>query len=292
MDVHALEYLLLIAETGNLSEAAEKAHVSQPAMTQCLAKLEREAGWPLFNRVNRHLVPTRAGQIYLQAAREMVRIKEDTYQRIDQLRLQQDHLRITASASICHILEECFLPELRKKFPQLSVDLMVTTTRTAKQYLLNGLADLSFLCAVKPGSLLKYIPLQHQTLCLAVPQNMVTSEIRTGGLCACAHLPFLLPDSQQFGRDLVDSILRQERLFPISFYTAASWDDLSKMADSGYGAAILPERSAAHLEHCSVFPLRNAPSFDFVCAVPRYAEPSEACLELIRLAQEGFETFE
>ena len=33
MDVHALEYLLLIAETGSLSEAAEKAHLSQPAMT-------------------------------------------------------------------------------------------------------------------------------------------------------------------------------------------------------------------------------------------------------------------
>ena len=83
MDVHALEYLLLIAETGSLSEAAEKAHLSQPAMTQCLAKLEREAGWPLFNRVNRKLVPTRAGQIYLKGAREMVQIKEETYQSIE-----------------------------------------------------------------------------------------------------------------------------------------------------------------------------------------------------------------
>ena len=91
MDVHALEYLLLIAETGSLSEAAEKAHLSQPAMTQCLAKLEREAGWPLFNRVNRKLVPTRAGQIYLKGAREMVQIKEETYQSIEQLRRQQGH---------------------------------------------------------------------------------------------------------------------------------------------------------------------------------------------------------
>ena len=153
MDVHALEYLLLIAETGSLSEAAEKAHLSQPAMTQCLAKLEREAGWPLFNRVNRKLVPTRAGQIYLKGAREMVQIKEETYQSIEQLRRQQGQLRVTGSADICHLLEEKLLPKLYLQFPQLKVERMVTTTHTAKQYLTNGLADLSFLCSTTPSAL-------------------------------------------------------------------------------------------------------------------------------------------
>lgn len=193
MDVHALEYLLLIAETGSLSEAAEKAHLSQPAMTQCLAKLEREAGWPLFNRVNRKLVPTRAGQIYLKGAREMVQIKEETYQSIEQLRRQQGQLRVTGSADICHLLEEKLLPKLYLQFPQLKVERMVTTTHTAKQYLTNGLADLSFLCAVKPSSLLEYVPLLHDTLCLAVPESMISAEIRAGGLAACGCLPFVLP---------------------------------------------------------------------------------------------------
>lgn len=199
MDVHALEYLLLIAETGSLSEAAEKAHLSQPAMTQCLAKLEREAGWPLFNRVNRKLVPTRAGQIYLKGAREMVQIKEETYQSIEQLRRQQGQLRVTGSADICYLLEEKLLPKLYLQFPQLKVERMVTTTHTAKQYLTNGLADLSFLCAVKPSSLLEYVPLLHDTLCLAVPESMISAEIRAGGLAACGCLPFVLPDEQQFG---------------------------------------------------------------------------------------------
>ena len=290
MDVHALEYLLLIAETGSLSEAAEKAHLSQPAMTQCLAKLEREAGWPLFNRVNRKLVPTRAGQIYLKGAREMVQIKEETYQSIEQLRRQQGQLRVTGSADICYLLEEKLLPKLYLQFPQLKVERMVTTTHTAKQYLTNGLADLSFLCAVKPSSLLEYVPLLHDTLCLAVPESMISAEIRAGGLAACGCLPFVLPDEQQFGRELVDRLFRREHLYPISLYTAAGWKDLVRLADEGYGAAILPERSAARLGHCEVLPLENAPSFDFVCAVPRYAEPSPACMALIELARKHFAT--
>lgn len=290
MDVHALEYLLLIAETGSLSEAADQAHLSQPAMTQCLAKLEREAGWPLFTRVNRRLVPTRAGQIYLKGAREMVQIRDETYQSIEQLRQKQGNLRVTGSAEICHLLEEKLLPELHQQFPQLKVERMVTTTHTAKQYLTNGLADLSFLCAIKPISLLEYIPLTHETLCLAVPETMVTEEILHGGLAACGCLPFVLPDEQQFGRELVDRLLRREHLYPISLYTADSWNDLARMTDAGYGAALLPRRSADRLEHCRIFALENAPSFDFVCAVPRYAEPSPACQALIRLAQETFAT--
>ena len=66
--------------------------------------------------------------------------------------------------------------------------------------------------------------------------------------------------------------------------------DLVRLADEGYGAAILPERSAARLEHCEVLPLENAPSFDFVCAVPGYAEPSPACMTLIELARKHFAT--
>ena len=105
-----------------------------------------------------------------------------------------------------------------------------------------------------------------------------------GGAVGLRHL------CQQFGRELVDRLFRREHLYPISLYTAAGWKDLVRLADEGYGAAILPERSAARLEHCEVLPLENAPSFDFVCAVPRYAEPSPACMALIELARKHFAT--
>ena len=290
MDVHALEYLLLIAETGSVSAAAEKAHLSQPAMTQCLAKLEQEAGWPLFTRVNRRLVPTRAGRIYLDGAREMVQIKEETYQSIQQLRLRQDSLRITGSADVCSLLAEKLLPQLQHQFPQLHPELMTTTTRTAKQYLANGLADVSFLCAAHPSSLLEYTSLFRDRLCLAVPNSMVTDAIQSQGLAGCDALPFLLPDTTQFGRPLADEVLHKAHLFPIVCYTADTWDDLARMADSGLGAALLTERSASRLRHCTVFPLEDAPSFEFVCATPLYEAPSPACQALIDLAVSYFKS--
>ena len=288
MDVHALEYLQLIAETGSVSAAAEKANLSQPAMTQCLNKLEKEAGRALFTRKNRRLVPTRAGQIYLDAAGKMISIKEETYRGIEELKLSRDQLRITGSAGINHLLTEKLLPKLRQQFPQVKVEQMVTTTRVAKQYLANGLADMSFLSAVHASSLLEYTELTRSTLCLAVPKDMATPEIRRSGLAACGDLPFLLPEEKQFGRELVDSVLDREHLYPAACYTADSWDDIASMADGACGAALLPERSAAGLKNCEVFALENAPSFAFVCAVPRYTAPSPACRALIGIAREYF----
>lgn len=288
MDVHALEYLLMIAETGSVSAAAEQAHLSQPAMTQCLAKLEKQAGWPLFNRVNRRLVPTRAGEIYLDGAREMVQIKNDTYREIEQLRLRRNCLKVTGSAEVCRLLTEKVLPPLHHQFPMLQVELAVTTTYISKQYLANGLSDISFLCFVQPSSLLEYTELFQETLCLAVPKKMVTDEIRSAGLSACNNLPFILPDEHQFGRELVDRVLRRERVYPLVCYTAESWGALSRMADADYGAALLPTKNASNLKNCEVFSLIPPPVFSFACATARYTEPTPEGKALIELAIQEF----
>ena len=49
MDIYALEAFKVIAETGSLTRAAERLHVSQPAMSAALKKFEAELGAPLFD---------------------------------------------------------------------------------------------------------------------------------------------------------------------------------------------------------------------------------------------------
>jgi len=58
-----LRVLLAVAEHGSITRAAELCRVSQPAVTQAIAKLERLAGSPLFTRSRRGLFPTESGQV-------------------------------------------------------------------------------------------------------------------------------------------------------------------------------------------------------------------------------------
>ena len=50
IEIHLLEQLDAFAEYGTLSEAAEKLHTSQPALTRSMKKLESELGVTLFIR--------------------------------------------------------------------------------------------------------------------------------------------------------------------------------------------------------------------------------------------------
>ena len=64
-----LRVFLAVADHGSVTRAAELSFVSQPAVTQAIGKLEREAGAPLFRRTPQGLFPTEAGRALADRAR-------------------------------------------------------------------------------------------------------------------------------------------------------------------------------------------------------------------------------
>ena len=62
MDFNQVKYFLALAETLNFTRAAEECHVSQPALTQGIKRLEDELGGPLITREGRYTQLTVLGQ--------------------------------------------------------------------------------------------------------------------------------------------------------------------------------------------------------------------------------------
>ena len=65
MDLSALEYFKIIAESGSLTKAAQNLHITQPAMSAMLKKLEDELGVPLFDRSPNRIYLNKTGEIAL-----------------------------------------------------------------------------------------------------------------------------------------------------------------------------------------------------------------------------------
>ena len=61
MNFKILEYIVAIAESGNVTKAAERLFISQSGLNQQLIKLETELGTPLFHSSKREMRPTQAG---------------------------------------------------------------------------------------------------------------------------------------------------------------------------------------------------------------------------------------
>ena len=68
MEIHQLEYFVAIVETGGFSRAAERCNVAQPSLSQQIMKLEKEIGYPLFDRLGRKVALTDVGRQLLPRA--------------------------------------------------------------------------------------------------------------------------------------------------------------------------------------------------------------------------------
>jgi DNA-binding transcriptional LysR family regulator len=82
MDLRKLEYIVQIAEENNITRAAEKLFITQSALNQQLLKLEKELHTQLFRRSRINWRLTEAGKIYVAAAKQILNIKKEAYDRI------------------------------------------------------------------------------------------------------------------------------------------------------------------------------------------------------------------
>src|ERR1700742_1187374 len=72
IELRHMRYVIAVAETGQLTRAAARLHIAQPALSQSIVRLEREIGTALFDRHPRGVSPTAAGEAFLEHARAAV----------------------------------------------------------------------------------------------------------------------------------------------------------------------------------------------------------------------------
>ena len=83
MDLTQLQYFQILAREENMSRAAEKLHVAQPAISASLSRLEKELDARLFDRKGRKIVLNSAGKIFLDFTDRVLGDLEQTRRLLD-----------------------------------------------------------------------------------------------------------------------------------------------------------------------------------------------------------------
>ena len=82
MTLQQLKYVITVAETGTITEAANKLYISQPSLTNAIHELEKEMNIIIFNRTNKGITLSKEGDDFLGYARQVLEqaaILEDKY---------------------------------------------------------------------------------------------------------------------------------------------------------------------------------------------------------------------
>ena len=72
MTLQQLKYIITVAETGNITESAEKLFISQPSLTSAIHSIEKEMNVTIFSRSNKGVTVTREGEEFLSYARQVL----------------------------------------------------------------------------------------------------------------------------------------------------------------------------------------------------------------------------
>lgn len=166
-----MRYAIAIAETGQLTRAAARLHIAQPALSQSIVRLEREIGTPLFDRHPRGVTPTPAGEAFLEHAREAIASSDAA------IASARQTVRTTADQVVLGFMNGVLTPAqpLLSAFAAAHEDaaLALRELSFAQQIdsLVDGTVDAAVLCPGPPLPEFESIPIGRTSLCVFVSES-------------------------------------------------------------------------------------------------------------------------
>ncbi|TYQ26067.1 LysR family transcriptional regulator [Pseudanabaena sp. UWO310] len=241
-----LRILKAIAAEGSFKRAADSLYVSQPAVSLQVQHLERQLDVPLFDRGGRRAQLTEAGQLLLSYGDRILSLCQETCRAIEDLQnLNGGTLIIGASQTTGTYLMPQMIGLFRKKYPEVSVQLHVHSTRRTAWSVANGQVDLAIIGGEIPADLhdsLEITPYAEDELALILPISHQLAQVGALPIDELYKLQFITLDSQSTIRKAIDRVLLDSGVDPRQLAIAMelnSIEAIKNAVQAGLGAAFL-----------------------------------------------------
>ena len=135
-----------VANTGNISKAANELYISQPAISKSIQKLEESVGCKLFSRSSRGVVLTDEGKLlyeHVSEAFETLTMGEEKLKR--SIELGVGHLKIGVSSTLCKYLLLPYLKEFIRQNPHISISISCQSTNDTLKLLEDNKIDIGLI---------------------------------------------------------------------------------------------------------------------------------------------------
>jgi len=293
MELRHLRYFVAVAEAENVSRAALKLHVSQPALSRQIRDLEDELGFPLLERSAKSVRLTAAGRVFLDEARAVLRRVDDAVSAARAVATgNRGELHIgyapTLTARILPAALRAFqvaMPNVRVKLHDLSTAEMLTALR-------DGELELAFTVRPAPSAMrgLRFEELRRDPICVAVPMNHPFARRRSVSLADIAREPVLAYSRAEYPdyHAMLDALFATSGTQPRITEEHDGVSSLVSAIEAGHGVAIVPESMRCTAgPRAKLVPLSPAPPPVVIGAVLPKASPSPATTRFLECARDA-----
>jgi DNA-binding transcriptional LysR family regulator len=238
MNINHLAIFYAVAEEGNLTRAAERMHISQPAVSKQLRELERSVGMALFHRLSKGVRLTEAGELLFGYSRQIFALQEEAQNALQELRvLERGSLRVGASTTVGTYLLPEICARFRQQYPRVEMQLEIDNTRAIQQHLLRGDIDLALTEGVDESSdfsceafyndeIVPIAPPHHPLTC---PRNLSLEEL--------SRYPMILREGGSGTREVIEQAHRERGLEVQVLMTLGNPEAIKRAVAAGIGLA-------------------------------------------------------
>lgn len=295
-----MQYVLTIANYGNLTKAANALFLSQPALSIQLKRLENSLGIQLFERKGRRMILTYAGEEFVKSAREItMKCFELEDRMIDIGKNVAVKLQIGYMVRQMEALFPSVMTEFNQLYPQSVVYAVDGHLSDLEEKLISGDIDMFFGYNSVSNTRLSYETIYEDCL-VAVLTKSHPAVLSVKRLDTCIYPwldlsmvskeRFILQHSNQSIRQLEEDALFYADVLPEMTYKISSIDAGIRLAEKGYGIAFTLNSylSAMKLSSDSVVLQVGDPTLKipFSAAFRKGDEQRMELMEWIRLTKE------
>jgi DNA-binding transcriptional LysR family regulator len=241
-----LQTFLAVVEAGNYSAAAERLHMSQPAVSQHIRALEQHLdNVRLFRRVGQQMALTHAGEELVEVAREMLALSARAEENIRVLRGQiSGRVTIGCTPSSGEQLLSPLLALFRERFPAIAVAVTIAPLETLLEWLATQQAQVLLIEEQQRRRGWESQLLGAERLVLLAPRGhalLQQEQVPPGML---RGLPLVLPRAGSPLRRIIEDGLRRRGVGAADVTVAIETEGMGLMVQAvrdGVGLAFVPQ---------------------------------------------------
>ncbi|MGV6808017.1 MAG: LysR family transcriptional regulator [bacterium] len=243
MDTELLKAFVSVAEMKSFSLAAEKMHLTQPAISKRIAQLEDSLQCKLFDRIPRAVNLTEAGQVLLPRAYQLLDQLSETRQLIDDLSVGVSG---TLRLAISHHIGLHRIPAVLKTFvqayPDVTIDVDFMDSEVAYENVLHGKFEIGVitLAPEDPPGIISH-PVWDDPLSLVVGIDHPLAKKRQAKVADLSEHPAILPGMSTYTGRMINALFVSNG-YTLNASMATNYLETIKMMVSvGLGWSLLPE---------------------------------------------------
>ena len=237
-----MHYAAVLAETGHFGRAAERCHVTQPALSQQIRQVEQICGTALFDRLGKSVRLTPFGREFLGRARVVLEAADALAAFAEgHAGLPERPIRFGLIPPVApYLLPEIF-PALAEHLPELEFTVSENRTDALLAALEDGTLDIALIGTEPPqdGARLVVAPLFEDPFVLATSRHEVAGAPIS--LASLAPERILLLDEGHCFRDQTIAACRLDGERGTRTFAATSLSTIVEFVANGQGVTLLPE---------------------------------------------------